>query len=101
LEQVYLWRKELRPRIDAIVERQLRAPSGYDVGLRVDLIGESPKSAVALAYGAAVRRCYAAIFETTVVGNDDAELGGRLRLVVDGVLDRIEIMGVEGRALGN
>src|SRR5690606_1429389 len=53
-EQVYLWRSELRPRGEPMIEKSLGAPSGYDVGMRIDVErGQSGAfTAVLLAYGA-------------------------------------------------
>jgi len=80
-----------------MLERALHAPDGYDVGLRIDLASLEPgvQRAVVLAFGASVRRCYAASFETSMSGSDGAALGGRLRLVVDGILDRVRLRGLE------
>lgn len=99
-EQVYLWRSELRPAQEAVVEGALGAPEGFDVRVRVDLFAEPAlgRRAVAFAFGAAVRRCYAAYFETGLADLSEAELGARLRLVTEGVLGRVEVMGVEAFA---
>lgn len=96
-EQVYLWRRELRPPSDAVVEGELGAPAGYDVGVRVDLFAEAlgGRRAVALAFGASVRRCYAAYFETSLADVPETELGARLRLVTEGVFGGVEVLGVE------
>ena len=100
-EQVYLWRGELRPVSEPVVEGQLAAPAGFDVGVRIDLFDEAStgRRAVVLAFGANVRRCYAAVFETGFdPGVDEAELGARLRLITREVLDQVEIIGVEAIA---
>ncbi len=97
-KQVYLWNSDLEPEAEAVVERSLVAPEGFEVGLRVDLAydGGDDRKAIALASGAAVRRCYAAVFETRIAGDaGEAELGNRLRMVTDGVLNRVEIIGIE------
>jgi len=96
-EQVYLWRSELRPAQEAVVEGALGAPEGFDVHVRVDLFAEAAEGrrAVAFAFGAAVRRCYAAYFETSLAELTEDELGARLRLVTDGVFGRVEVLGVE------
>ncbi|HEU5073494.1 MAG TPA: hypothetical protein VFU02_04965 [Polyangiaceae bacterium] len=99
-EQVYLWRSELRPPSEPVVEGGLEAPAGYDVGVRVDLFAEAAggRRAVALAFGASVRRCYAAYFETSLADVAESELGARLRLVTEGVFRRVEVLGVEAFA---
>lgn len=99
-EQVYLWRSELRPNSDAIVESALGAPEGYDVGVRIDLFTDPSRArrAVALAFGATVRRCYAAAFETNLADLTEAELGARLRVIAEGVFDRVEVLSVEAFA---
>jgi hypothetical protein len=51
---------------------------------------------VAIAYGAAVGRCYAAVFRTRAAGGGaDAELGQRLRMMVDGCLERVEVLAID------
>ncbi len=99
-EQVYLWRSELRPSSEPVAEGRLSAPEGFDVGVRVDLIAEGSQGrrALALAFGATVRRCYAASFETSLADVDEAEIGARLRLITEGVFDRVEVLGVEAFA---
>jgi len=99
-EQVYLWRSELRPVQEVVVEGALGAPEGFDVHVRVDLFSQATaeRRAVAFAFGAAVRRCYAAYFETGLTELTEAELGSRLRLVTEGVLGRVEVMSVEAFA---
>jgi hypothetical protein len=97
-EQVYLWRSQLRPRSEPMIEGSLAAPSGYDVGLRIDVTRNQDGALMAtlLAYGAGLRRCYAAVFRTAVTDDRaEAELGARLRLITDGVLNRVELMGIE------
>lgn len=99
-EQVYLWRSELRPTSDPVAEGGLRAPQGFDVGVRVDLFAEGAQGrrALALAFGATVRRCYAASFETSAANASEAELGARLRLITEGVFGQVEVVGVEAFA---
>lgn len=97
-EQVYLWRSELRPGFEPMVEGSLAAPSGYDVGLRIDVARNQGGAlgATLLAYGAGVRRCYAAVFQTAVTdARAESELGARLRLVTEGVLNRVELIDIE------
>ncbi len=97
-EQVYLWRSELRPRGEPMIEKSLGAPSGYDVGMRIDVerAESGAFTAVLLAYGAGVRRCYAAVFQTMVEhAGAESELGGRLRLITEGVLNRVELIDIE------
>jgi hypothetical protein len=97
LAQLYLWRGELRSVAEPMVERSLRAPSGYDVALRIDLAepAHDQQAAILLAFGASVRRCYAATFETTATRDSAAELAARLRLISDGVLDQVELIKVD------
>lgn len=101
LEQVYLWRSALRPEGEPMVERRAKAPEGYDVGLRIDLFqaeGEQHR-AVALAVGATVRGCYAATYETIASGPDSAMLlAERLRLVSEGVFDRVVLIALDSFA---
>ena len=104
-EQVYLWRSELRPasEADAVAVGALAAPEGFDVGVRIDLFAEASQGrrAVALAYGATVRRCYAASFETDLADLSEAELGARLRLATEGIFGHVEVLGVEAFAAGD
>lgn len=99
-EQVYLWRRELRPAAEPVAEGKLGAPEGFDAAVRIDLFTAPTQGrrALALAFGATVRRCYAASFETSLADVSEAELGARLRVITEGVFDRVEVLGVEAFA---
>ena len=99
LEQLYLWQGDLRPISDPVLTGSLAQPSGFDVGLRIDLSTQGSLASVAIAYGANVRRCYAAIAQTQAGPSESQEVvGGRLRLLVEGSLGSVVILGVEERA---
>lgn len=98
LAQVYLWQGDLRFSGDPVLEVALERPRDYDVRLVADVrpADVAGVKLVAVAYGAAVGRCYAAVLETRAEGGGaDAELGRRLRLFVDGSLNRVEAIGLE------
>jgi len=100
LEQLYLWQGDLRPMGDAMLTQPLMAPAGYDVELRIDLQTQSGADSVAVAYGAQVRRCSAAVFRTHETKHDsEGGLGERLRLMVEGTLAKVEIIGIDARAI--
>ena len=86
---------------ETVVERRpLTAPADFDselvVGVEPTVLG---LSGYALVIGASVGRCYAAIFTTSVQGND-AELvvAARLGLAVDRVLSHVRTRSVDERA---
>ncbi len=99
--QARLWRPSIPPLDDeAVVRRRLRAPGDFAGEVVVGVApGESGLEGHALAFGASVGRCYAAVFTTKVSGPGSEEaLGRRLVLIVDGVLGRVRVLGVEDRA---
>jgi hypothetical protein len=99
--QARLWRPSIPPIDDeAVVRRRLRAPSDFSGEIVVGVApGESGLEGHALAFGASVGRCYAAVFTTRVSGPGSEEaLGRRLVLIVDGVIGRVRVLGVEDRA---
>jgi hypothetical protein len=98
LEQVYLWRGDLRTSVEPVLSRRLSSPSQFDVHLLADVrpAETGGLQLVAIAYGAAVGRCYAAVFRTRAAGGGaDAELGQRLRMMVDGCLERVEVLAID------
>ena len=88
-------------RSEAVVERRaLSTPAGFDSEL---VVGVEPSarglSGYALVFGATVGGCYAAIFTTSVTGNDaELEVAARLGLVVDRILSRVRVRSVDERA---
>ena len=82
-------------------ERRIQVPRDYDVHLRVG-VEEAPNRLVhgfALAVGAAVGRCYLAVYETRADGPEAPELvADRLAIVVPAFIETVVIEGVEGRA---
>ena len=99
--QARLWRPSIPPIEDeTVVRRRLRAPDAFFGEVVVAVApGVSGLEGHALAFGASVGRCYAAVFTTRVTGPGSEEaLGRRLVLIVDGVLGRVRVLGVEDRA---
>ena len=86
---------------EALIERRaLSAPPDFDTEI---VVGVEPTargiSGYALAVGASVGRCYAAVFTTRVSGKDaEAEVAARLGLVVDRILSRVRVRSVDERA---
>jgi hypothetical protein len=89
-------------RDDAVLERRaLSAPAGFDTQL---VVGVEPTpqglSGYALAIGAGVGRCYAAVFTTSANGTlAEQELATRLGLAVDRILSRVRERSVDERAV--
>jgi len=99
--QARLWRPSIPPIEDeTVVRRRLRAPEAFFGEVVVAVApGDSALEGHAMAFGASVGRCYAALFTTRVSGPGSEEtLGRRLVLIVDGVLGRVRVLGVEDRA---
>jgi hypothetical protein len=99
--QARLWRPSI-PAIqeESVVRRRLRAPEEFfgEVVVGVEPGGDGLEGH-ALAFGASVGRCYAAVFTTRASGPGSEEaLGRRLVLIVEGVLARVRLRGVEDRA---
>ncbi len=87
-------------REDALLERRaLSAPSGFDTELVVGVEPSAPGIAgYALAIGASVGRCYAAVFSTTVSGaHAELEVAARLGLAVDRILSGVRVRSVDER----
>lgn len=87
---------------DAVEVRRLRAPTGYHgqliAGVRLIDAG-SELEGYALAFGAAVGRCYAAVFTTRGRGpRAEERVGATLAVVAGGMLERVEVGEVEDRA---
>jgi hypothetical protein len=102
--QARLWLPTLPARAedDAVEVRRLRAPSGYHgeliAGVRLLAAGTALEG-YALAFGAAVGRCYAATFTTRAQGERAEErVGATLAVIAGGLLERVEVSKVEDRA---
>ncbi|MEP7050974.1 MAG: hypothetical protein ABJB12_11490 [Pseudomonadota bacterium] len=87
---------------EAVVDRRaLGTPRDFDTEL---VVGVEPTahgiSGYAIAFGASVGRCYAAVFTTRVEGRGaEQELAARLGLVVDRVLGSVRLRSVDDRAV--
>lgn len=99
--QARLWRPSIPPiREEAVVRRKLSAPAAFsgEVVVGVEPGGDGLEGHV-LAFGATVGRCYAAVFTTRASGpGSEDTLGRRLVLIVEAVLPRVRLLGVEDRA---
>jgi hypothetical protein len=99
-KQARLWRPQIPEVVeDAVVRRELRAPEGYSGQVVVGVLpaGDALEG-YAVAFGASVGRCYAAIFTTRTSGpGSDHTLGKRLALVTDGVIERVRARSIEDR----
>jgi hypothetical protein len=99
-DQARLWLRSIpASHPEAVVRRRLRAPAGFSGELVVGVEpGNEGLEGHALAFGAGVGRCYAAVFTTRVsgTGSEDA-LGRRLVLIVEGVLERVQERKIEDR----
>jgi hypothetical protein len=98
--QARLWRPSIPPiRDEAVVTRKLSAPEAFagEIIVGVEPGGDGLEGHV-LAFGATVGRCYAAIFTTRASGpGSEDTLGRRLVLIVEAVLPRVRLLGVEDR----
>lgn len=91
-------------REEAVLERRaLTAPAGFDTQL---VVGVEPSArgirGYALAIGASVGRCYAAVFSTEVSGangDPEQEVATRLGSAVDRILSRVRVRSVDERAV--
>jgi hypothetical protein len=86
---------------EAIVDRRaLSTPRDFDTELVVGVERtERGISGYAIAIGASVGRCYAAVFTTTAMGNGaEQELAARLGVVVDRILGSVRLRNVDDRA---
>lgn len=87
---------------EAVVDRRtLVTPLGFDTEL---VVGVEPTvlgiSGYAIAIGADVGRCYAAVFTTTVAGNGaEQEVAARLGVAVDRILGSVRLRSVDERAV--
>jgi hypothetical protein len=100
--QARLWRPTIpNVRDEAVVDREpLSTPTDFDNEL---VVGVEPSalgiSGYALVFGASSGRCYAAVFTTSVSGKDaESEVATRLGRVVDRVLSKVRVLGVDERA---
>lgn len=105
-KQARLWRPEL-PEIVAdnvVDERSLSGPPGYAVRMTVlvrRLEGESSIEGWALAFGAGIGKCYAALFSTRAEGaGAEAAIAERLVIASDRILPSVQEQGVDARILG-
>ncbi|MEO6603442.1 MAG: hypothetical protein ABIQ16_26400 [Polyangiaceae bacterium] len=89
-------------RDDAVLERRaLGAPASFDTEL---VVGVEPTaeglSGYALAFGAGVGSCFAAVFTTAVSGSlAEQEVATRLGLAVDRILSGVRLRSVDERAV--
>jgi len=89
-------------RDESVLERRpLVAPADFDTQL---VVGVEPTaqgvSGYAIAIGAGVGRCYAAVFSTLVAGNGaEQEVAARLGVVVDQILSSVRLRSVDERAV--
>ena len=87
---------------ESIVERRpFSAPADFDTEL---VVGVEPSArgifGYAIAIGASVGRCYAAVFTTEVNGvGADTEVAARLGIVVDRILGTVRLRSVDDRAV--
>ena len=87
---------------EAVIDRRtLATPSDFDTELSV---GVEPTtqglSGYAIAIGASVGRCYAAVFTTRVSGNGaEQEVAARLGIVVDQIFNSVRLRSVDERAV--
>lgn len=87
---------------EAVVDRrQFPAPADFDTQL---VVGVEPTAqgifGYAIAIGASVGRCYAAVFTTRVDGAQaEDEVAARLGIAVDRLLSSVRLLGVEARAV--
>ncbi|MET0794695.1 MAG: hypothetical protein ABW061_24465 [Polyangiaceae bacterium] len=89
-------------REEALLERRaLRAPADFDTELVVGVEPNAPGiSGYAIAIGASVGRCYAAVFTTQVSGaHAELEVAARLGLAVDRILSGVRLRSVDERAV--
>jgi hypothetical protein len=103
--QARLWRPTIPIAApESVLETQrIDAPPGYDTQLWVGVepIGSATLQGYVIAFGAAVGRCYAALFTTRASGpRAEAEIGRRLVLVADGVFSRVARSTIDDRARG-
>jgi hypothetical protein len=102
--QARLWLPELAPTAGeaAVARRALRAPSGFhgSVVAGVGMPGAKGElEGYVQAFGAAVGRCYAAVFTTHARGaGAELRLGRTLGVVVGGILERVRARGIDDRA---
>jgi len=99
-QQARLWLPAIPPtRAEAVVRRPLRAPEGFSGEVVVGVEpGHEGLEGHALAFGADVGRCYAAVFTTHASGSGSEDvLGRRLVLIVEGVLERVRRHTIEDR----
>jgi hypothetical protein len=89
-------------RDESVIDRRpLTTPADFDTELSV---GVEPTAqglvGYAIAIGASVGRCYAAVFTTRVSGNGaDQEVAARLGIAVDRVLNSVRLRSVDERAV--
>lgn len=82
---------------------RLDAPRGFDthVVVGVQALAPTQLEGYALAFGAGVGRCYAAIYETRAEGaNAERAVGERLAVVVDGIFASVRLRSVDDRGPG-
>ncbi|HMR76187.1 MAG TPA: hypothetical protein PKD61_13770 [Polyangiaceae bacterium] len=103
--QARLWRHDLPalPSEHVVDERTLSSPAEHAVHLTVLVQRAAPGEPIvgwALAFGAAIGKCYAAIFETRARGaGAEAAIAGRLALAADAILPSVQEQGIDERVL--
>jgi hypothetical protein len=102
--QLVLWRPATPLRFDQELERRsVDAPAPFRTELAVG-VKQGRKGALEgyiLAFGAAVGRCYAAVFVTRAQGLDSrAVLARRLAVIGDGVIVRLRFFSIDDRVRG-
>jgi hypothetical protein len=102
--QARLWLPEL-PSTEgemAVERRALRAPAGFHGNVVAGVGVPGPKGELdgyAQVFGAAVGRCYAAVFTTRASGvGAELRLGRTLGVVVGGIFERMQASGIDDRA---
>jgi hypothetical protein len=99
--QVRLWTGETPDQTGTLIEqRELAVPAGFrtalSVGLKTGAAGQVEGHAVA--FGAAVGRCFGAIYTTSAAGEGAVDvIGRRLAVVVEGILARLKPLAIDDR----
>jgi hypothetical protein len=87
---------------EALLDRRaFTAPAGFDTELVVGVEPSAPGiTGYAIAIGASVGRCYAAVFTTRTNGaNAEREVASRLGVAVDRILSGVRVRSVDERAV--
>lgn len=98
-QQVRLWRGPLPEQSGILEQRELTNPPGFQnqLTLAVEEVGGALRGQ-ALVFGAAVGRCYAALYATEARGvGAEVAVAERLSFIVEDVLSRIEASSIDDR----